>query len=135
MDIVSPAARSRMMGRIRGKDTGPEMLVRKVAHQMGYRFRLHRHDLPGTPDIVFPARKTAMFIHGCFWHRHEGCKYCYNPKSNIDFWQRKFDNNVQRDQRVRKDLERLGWNITVIWACETADQPSLRSKLRAYLEP
>ena len=133
MDKVSPEVRSRMMGRISGKDTQPELIVRRIAHALGYRFRLHRRDLPGRPDIVFPGRRTVVFVHGCFWHRHKDCKYCYTPKSNIEFWQEKFDNNVARDKRVRKKLESLGWKVAVIWECETADLPSLRSKLHAYL--
>jgi DNA mismatch endonuclease, patch repair protein len=133
MDIVSPEVRSRIMGRISCKDTQPELIVRRVAHALGYRFRLYRRDLPGRPDLVFAGRKTVVFVHGCFWHRHENCKHCYTPKSNIEFWQAKFDNNVSRDERVREKLIRLGWKVAVIWECETADLPSLRSTLQAYL--
>ncbi|MDN7915350.1 very short patch repair endonuclease [Burkholderia cepacia] len=133
MDKVSPEVRSRMMGRISGKDTQPELIVRRTAHALGFRFRLHRRDLPGRPDVVFPGKKTVIFVHGCFWHRHKGCKYCYTPKSNVEFWQEKFENNVGRDERVRKKLEDLGWKVAVIWECETADLPNLRTKLQAYL--
>jgi DNA mismatch endonuclease (patch repair protein) len=105
-----------------------------VLHALGYRFRLHRRDLPGSPDIVLPARKTAIFVHGCFWHRHEFCKYSYNPKTNVEFWNRKFNNNVERDRRAQEGLQRLGWKVIVIWECETSDRPGLSSKLSAYLK-
>ena len=135
MDIVSPALRSQMMRRIRGKGTKPEIVVRRAAHELGYRFRLHRRDLPGSPDLIFPSRKFALFVHGCFWHRHAGCKYCYEPKSNVDFWDKKFRNNVARDERVEGELEQLGWQVAVIWECETADPVGLRERLKAYLQP
>ncbi|RVA06534.1 very short patch repair endonuclease [Mesorhizobium sp. M7A.F.Ca.US.001.02.1.1] len=134
MDIVTPAVRSAMMGRIKGKDTKPEMAVRKLAHAMGYRFRLHRRDLPGKPDLVFPSRNTVIFVHGCFWHRHEGCKCCYSPKSNVEFWQGKFNHNIARDERVLGELQDLGWKVAVVWECEVDDLPGLKSKLQAYLE-
>jgi DNA mismatch endonuclease, patch repair protein len=135
MDIVSSAKRSQMMSGIRGKDTKPEIAVRKAAHSLGYRFRLNRRDLPGSPDIVFPGRKTALFVHGCYWHRHEGCKRCYTPKSNIEFWERKFENNVSRDNRVQKELEQMGWQVAIVWECEVSSPDGLRGKLKAYLQP
>jgi DNA mismatch endonuclease (patch repair protein) len=123
-----------MMGRIKGKGTKPEIAVRKLAHAMGYRFRLHCRDLPGKPDLVFRSRNTVIFVHGCFWHRHEGCRYKYTPKSNIEFWQRKFKNNVVRDERATVELQNLGWKVAVVWECEVYDLPSLKSKLQAILE-
>lgn len=120
-----------MMGSIKGKDTAPELAVRKAAHALGLRFRLHRKDLPGSPDLVFPARNTAMFVHGCYWHRHEGCRYCYHPKSNVNFWQQKFKNNIARDKRVREVLEQRGWRVVTVWECETAEGDGLRRTLKA----
>jgi DNA mismatch endonuclease, patch repair protein len=131
MDTVSKEARSRMMGSIKGKDTAPELAVRKAAHALRLRFRLHRRDLPGSPDLVFPSRKTAVFVHGCYWHRHEGCLCCYFPKSNVDFWEKKFKGNVARDERVRRELEQLGWRVVTLWECETAEEDGLHRKLKA----
>jgi DNA mismatch endonuclease (patch repair protein) len=130
MDIVSPETRSRMMSGIRGKNTRPELVVRKAAHALGYRFRLHRNDLPGSPDLTFPSQNTVLFVHGCYWHRHEGCKYCYNPKSNVEFWSSKFNKNVARDERVREELEQRGWRVVTLWECETADMDGLRERLQ-----
>lgn len=132
-DIVTPARRSEIMSRIRGKGTKPEMLVRSTAHRLGFRFRLHVKKLPGSPDLVFPGRKTALFVHGCFWHRHQGCPYCYVPKSNIQFWREKFKKNVVRDKRVHSGLEEMGWRVAVIWECETADSDGLRKRLKGLL--
>ena len=101
-DILSKERRSWNMSRIRGSDTKPELLVRSLLHRMGYRFRLHRKDLPGRPDIVLPKYRTVIFVHGCFWHRHKGCKYAYTPKSRTDFWQNKFQGTVERDKRNRR---------------------------------
>ena len=133
MDIVSPARRSEMMGRIRSKETKPELAVRKLAHRLGYRFRIHRRDLPGSPDLVFPGRRLALFVHGCFWHRHENCRYAYNPKSNLEFWQAKFKNNVERDIRAESELESMGWRVAVIWECETNYSDSLSTRLKGIL--
>jgi DNA mismatch endonuclease, patch repair protein len=133
VDIVSPARRSELMGRIRGKGTKPELAVRSVAHRLGYRFRLHVKKLPGSPDLVFPSRKLVLLVNGCFWHRHEGCPYCYVPKSNIQFWREKFEKNVARDTRVRIGLEGMGWRVAVIWECETASSDSLRKRLKELL--
>ncbi|MDQ0563205.1 DNA mismatch endonuclease (patch repair protein) [Rhizobium mesoamericanum] len=134
MDIVSPARRSQIMARIAGKGTKPEVAVRRVAHGLGYRFRLHRRDLPGSPDLVFPSRQLALFVHGCFWHRHAGCRLAYNPKSNVEFWQAKFKGNIARDARVLDELERLGWRVAMIWECETRDFDGLCQKLKEILE-
>ncbi|MQW55260.1 very short patch repair endonuclease [Sinorhizobium meliloti] len=134
MDIVSPARRSQIMARIAGKGTKPEVAVRRIAHGLGYRFRLHRRDLPGSPDLVFPSRRLALFVHGCFWHRHPGCRLAYNPKSNVDFWQAKFKGNLARDARALEELEGLGWRVAMIWECETRDFDSLCVRLKEILE-
>lgn len=134
-DIVSPAKRSAIMRRVRGKDTAPEFAVRRMAHHLGARFRLHMKKLPGSPDLVFPRRRLALFVHGCFWHRHRGCRFAYNPKSNVEFWKGKFKNNVARDRRVRGELEGLGWNVAIIWECQTADSDRLRMELKELLGP
>jgi DNA mismatch endonuclease, patch repair protein len=133
MDIVSPERRSKIMSRIRGKGTGPELLVRKTAYALGYRYRLHDRSLPGSPDLVFSSRRTAIFVHGCFWHRHENCRYSYTPKSNVEFWVKKFDSNVTRDERVRRELETLGWKVAVIWECETTEPGDLARRLKDIL--
>ena len=120
-DPLSKVERSAMMSRVRSKNTKPELAVRSILHRMGYRFRLHRKDLPGCPDIVLPKYKTVIFVHGCFWHQHPGCKYAYNPKSRKTFWQKKFRQNVEQGKKVRKKLTRLGWKVIVIWECELID--------------
>jgi len=125
MDRISEEQRSWNMSRIRGKNTQPELIVRSTLHRLGYRFRLHRSDLPGKPDVVLPKYRTCIFVHGCYWHRHSGCKYAYEPKSRVDFWQKKFRDNVERDKRKRKELERLGWNVVVIWECQVLPQDEL----------
>lgn len=129
-DSLTPEARSRNMAKIKGKDTGPELLVRRAAHALGLRFRLHRRDLPGTPDLAFPGRRVALFVHGCFWHRHEGCRMAYTPKSRVEFWQTKFNGNVARDVRKQAELDARGWTVVVIWECETRDQDALREIIR-----
>lgn len=118
MDIVSKEKRSRMMSGIKGKNTKPELLLRSALHKLGFRFRIQRKDLPGKPDIVLPKYKTIIFIHGCFWHRHLGCKYAYTPKSNIEFWTSKLEGNVIRDRLTEKALEEMGWRILIVWECE-----------------
>ncbi|MBG0794457.1 DNA mismatch endonuclease Vsr [Methylocystis sp. H62] len=133
MDIVSSARRSKMMAGIKGKSTKPELAVRRMAHQLGYRFRLHSKDLPGSPDLVFPRLKLAVFVHGCFWHRHEACRYAYSPKTNVEFWDRKFKNNVLRDIRAKEGLEDMGWRVAIIWECETQDPVDLRKTVSAIL--
>lgn len=117
------------MSRIRGKDTKPEITVRSLLHRMGYRFRLHRRDLPGNPDIVLPKHHAVVLVHGCFWHRHKGCKYAYSPKSRVEFWQKKFMENVARDSRNRKTLQQEGWKVVVVWECELGDPDKLVLKL------
>lgn len=121
MDIVDRATRSRIMSGIRGKDTRPELQVRSFLHRAGLRFCLHPK-LPGKPDLVFPRFRTALFVHGCFWHRHEGCRLATTPSSNTLFWQKKFTENVNRDARKERQLEGLGWRVLVVWACELNDR-------------
>ena len=126
--IVS-SVRSRNMAAIRGKDTAPELAVRRILHAMGLRFRLHRKDLPGRPDIVLPKHRTVVFVHGCFWHRHEDCRYTTTPKTRQEFWQTKFAANVERDRRNRTDLQRLGWRVIVVWECELRQPSDLKERL------
>ncbi len=118
VDFLSPKERSVRMSRIRGKDTKPELSLRKVLHGLGFRYRLHVADLPGKPDLVFPRYKTVVFVHGCFWHRHPGCKIATTPKTNTEFWIEKFEKNKERDVRARKALEEAGWSTLVVWECE-----------------
>lgn len=120
-DIVSPEKRSEMMSGIRSRDTKPERTVRSWLHRNGYRFRINRKDLPGTPDIVLPKYRTVIFVHGCFWHRHEGCKLAYMPKSNVRKWADKFSKNVERDKTKLRECQQAGWKVVVIWECETRD--------------
>lgn len=128
MDTLTPELRSRLMSRIKGKDTKPEMLVRSAAHRLGLRFRLHDKRLPGKPDLVLPKHRTVIFVHGCFWHRH-GCKLASNPKSRQDYWAPKFERNVRRDAEHRVALEEAGWRVVVIWECEARNPALLRQAL------
>lgn len=127
-DFISPE-RARNMSAIRGKDTAPELAVRRMLHGMGLRFRLHRKDLPGSPDIVLPKHLIVVFVHGCFWHRHEGCRFTTTPKTRREFWQAKFDGNVARDSRNQADLVQLGWRVLVVWECELREAAELRDRL------
>lgn len=122
------------MAAVRGKDTKPELVVRRTVHRLGYRYRLHRKGLPGTPDLVFPRRRLAIFIYGCFWHRHKGCARSTTPKSRAEFWQAKFETNVARDRRDMGALDALGWRVAVIWECQTKDILSLEHQLRMLLD-
>lgn len=117
MDTVSPAKRSSVMAQVKGRDTRPEKVVRSLLFRHGFRFRLHRADLPGTPDIVLPRYKTVVFVHGCFWHRHPGCKRASMPASNVAYWERKFQRTVLRDAANQAALERLGWRVIILWEC------------------
>ncbi len=117
------------MARVRGKDTAPEMRVRRIAHRMGLRFRLHRKDLPGRPDLVFPKHRLAVFVHGCFWHRHPGCRRASTPSTRAEFWQAKFDGNVARDARQQEALEAMGWKVLVLWECGLKDDEAVASAL------
>ena len=121
------------MAQIKARDTQPELIVRSLLHRMGYRFRLHRNDLPGTPDIVLPKYRTVIFVHGCYWHRHAGCKFAYTPKTRVEFWLSKFKDNVSRDRRDQRALHKLGWEVVVVWECETRNLEGLGSKLSSRL--
>ena len=121
--------RSRNMSAIKSKNTKPEIKVRKVLHSMGYRFRLHSKDLPGSPDIVLPKYKTVIFVHGCFWHRHENCKYASTPKTRKEFWNKKFTENKKRDLEIQEKIKILDWRSVVIWECETKNIENLRDKI------
>lgn len=133
-DNLTREERSRNMSRIRNRDTTPELAVRSLLHKEGYRFRLHRKDLPGTPDIVLPKYKTAIFVHGCFWHRHKGCKYSYTPKTNVEFWNKKFQDNLLRDKKNLKELEAEGWRVLIVWECETSSTSELRKRIDMVLK-
>ena len=118
MDTMTREQRHRVMVANKSKDTKPEVAVRRLLHALGYRFRIHRKDLPGKPDIVLPRYRTVIFVHGCFWHHHEGCKAASMPESNAEFWQEKFRRNRERDARVQAELESMGWKVITIWECE-----------------
>lgn len=122
MDRLSPARRSWLMSRVKAKDSLAEMRVRRIAHSLGLRYRLHRRDLPSTPDLVFPRYRVVLFVHGCFWHRHPGCKKATTPKSRVKFWQEKFRRNIVRDQQAIQDLQSMGWKVVIIWECETKEK-------------
>lgn len=122
VDVVDRATRSRMMAGIRGRDTKPELVLRRLLHGAGLRYRLHARDLPGRPDIAFPSRRAAIFVHGCFWHRHEGCHWCSSPASNSDFWSAKFARNVERDAEVQAAFHLLGWRTAKVWECALRGQ-------------
>ena len=130
-DLLTKARRSWNMGRIRGKNTSPELVVRRLLHRMGYRFRLHVKTLPGKPDIVLPKYKTVIFVHGCFWHRHKGCKNCTTPTNRREFWLEKLTGNAARDKVHRRALRKLGWKSVIVWECELSDLTRVREKLQA----
>ncbi len=133
MDTLSKEKRSWNMSRIKGKNTEPERKVRSFLHRRGYRFRLHRKDIPGNPDIVLPKYRTVIFIHGCYWHRHPGCRYAYNPKSSVDFWNKKFQKNVERDRRNTEKLKKAGWDVRIVWECETGNDEAVENALGDFL--
>lgn len=121
------------MSRIRGRDTRPEKAVRSLLHRMGFRFRLHRRDLPGSPDIVLPRLRTVIFVHGCFWHRHPGCRYAYTPRTRKSFWNAKFAANRARDRRHVRELRSLGWRVVTVWECDVAASDRLALRLERVL--
>lgn len=137
MDSLTPEQRSERMGRIKGRDTGTELTVRRLLHRLGYRYRLHARDLPGRPDIVFRSRKLAIFVHGCFWHRHPDpqCKLARLPKSHLEFWLPKLEGNRVRDLENQAKLTTQGWKVLVIWECQTGKMDELESILRGALTP
>jgi len=122
------------MSRIRAKDTAPELIVRRELHRRGFRFRLHRRDLPGCPDIVLPKHRQVIFVNGCFWHRHDGCSLAAIPKSNQAFWQEKFQKTVERDKRTRKELKDAGWSVHVVWECDAVESERLGPVLSSILK-
>jgi len=132
-DTFTEQQRSQLMSRVRNRNTVPEVRVRSLLHQMGYRFRLHRKDLPGTPDIVFPKYRKIIFVHGCFWHGHNQCKRGKRPETNTDFWNTKINKNITRDINAQKSLLDSGWSVTVVWECEIADIKGLQDRLKAFL--
>ena len=134
MDRLSREQRSWNMGRIPSCNTRPEIIIRSALHRLGFRFRLHGKALPGKPDIVLRKWRHVVFVHGCFWHRHSGCKKAYTPKSRIGFWSKKFSQNVARDEAVQRELERLGWSVSTIWECETDNPRALSEAIRGLAE-
>lgn len=122
------------MAKVHSKNTTPELKVRRMVFAMGYRYRLHRKDLPGSPDLVFTSKKKVIFVHGCFWHRHIGCAKASLPKSRLDFWSAKFAANVERDARAITSLEAAGWSVLVVWQCELKDELAVSDKLRTFLQ-
>jgi DNA mismatch endonuclease (patch repair protein) len=135
VDSLSPEERSERMGRVRNKDTKPELTVRRLVHSLGYRYRLHVKHLPGRPDLVFAGRKKIIFVHGCFWHRHNGCPNGSRiPKSKLDFWLPKLESNRARDRAKQTKLLELGWEILTIWECELSDMATLTARITQFLE-
>ena len=134
MDIVTRETRSKMMASVRSKDTKPEKKVRSLLHALGYRFRIHRKDLPGNPDIVLVRHKKVIFVHGCFWHQHPGCPKSRRPSSNTEYWNRKLDENIERDRLKSDELKRSGWRVLVVWQCETKNLKNLATTLNQFLD-
>lgn len=128
--MSSGASRSDIMRAVKRAHTRPEIVVRQALHALGLRFRLHRRDLPGSPDIVLPKFRTVVFVHGCFWHRHSDCRYATTPKSRQEYWLPKFEANVERDARKEAQLRELGWRVLVMWECETKSLEALEARLR-----
>lgn len=133
MDTVSREKRTEIMRAIRGVDTRPEMTVRRLAHRLGYRYRLHRRDLPGSPDLVFPSRRKVVFVHGCFWHGHD-CRANRLPKTRPDYWASRFAKNKERDARKLRELEAAGWSVLTLWECELRDPVAIGVRLRRFLD-
>lgn len=133
-DRISKSERSFVMSRVSAKNTKPELIVRRMLHAAGFRFRIHNPKLAGNPDIVLRRYRTIIFVHGCFWHRHPKCRRATVPASNVGYWSEKFENNVDRDKRVRSQLRRLGWRVIVVWECETTCTDKLLGRLKRALE-
>ena len=136
MDTISKTERSALMSRVRSRNTKPELLVRSLVHRMGYRFRLHKQELPGRPDLVFSSKRKVIFVHGCFWHQHPDpeCKGARQPKSHIDYWGPKLEKNMLRDKSACSSLEDLGWSHLVIWECETKEIEKIQIKVKIFIE-
>lgn len=134
MDNLTPELRSRHMRSVRREHTKPELIVRRIAHSMGFRFRLHRKDLPGSPDLVFPRLHKVIFVHGCFWHGHEGCRYATVPKTRTEWWLAKIAKNQKRDALAIAHLRELGWGATVVWECETRKPAALSERVEDFLK-
>ena len=133
-DRLSKERRSWNMAQIRAMNTEPELVVRSVLHNLGYRFRVHSRKLPGRPDIVLPKWELVVQVHGCFWHRHKGCKFAYTPKTRTEFWKNKFAQNVERDCRTHRKLRRLGWRVVTVWECQVCDLQRLSKRLDARIK-
>lgn len=133
-DVFTPQQRSRIMARIKSRDTKPELKVRRLAHALGYRFRLQRKDLPGTPDLAFPGRKKVIFVHGCFWHGHDCPRGARRPKQNADYWIAKIARNRTRDADALTALAAMGWSALTIWECEMADPHTLERRIKGFLD-
>ncbi|MBU3949912.1 MAG: very short patch repair endonuclease [Proteobacteria bacterium] len=134
MDVFSREKRSQIMSRVSGKNTKPELVVRSLLHNMGYRFRLHRNDLPGKPDITLPKYQKVIFVNGCFWHGHADCPRSKRPTTNKKFWRVKLDKNIERDKITVCSIRELGWRVLTVWACEVKDKDKLTNKLLTFLE-
>lgn len=134
VDVFRPEKRSAIMARIKGENTEPEILVRRLVHSLGFRFRLHVDNLPGKPDIVLPRFQKVIFVHGCFWHGHRRCSRSALPTSNVEFWRKKIEGNMTRDKRTMRELRRSGWDVLVVWQCQTKDIARLTRRLKSFLQ-
>lgn len=135
MDVYDKQTRSAVMRAVKSRNTSPEVALRKALHGAGYRYRLHRKDLPGKPDIVFPSRKKVLFVHGCFWHQHPGCRHADRPSSNLAYWDGKLDANKSRDARHIAELESLGWCVLVVWECQIRELVTVMQRVTEFLKP
>jgi len=133
-DTVLPSVRSRIMASVPTRHTRPERLVRSLLHNAGYRFRIQKKDLPGTPDITLPGRKAVIFVHGCFWHQHPGCRYARRPNSNQKYWDKKLDENIVRDRRNVHALKGRGWRVLIVWQCECKNTDALNRRIRKFIQ-
>ena len=134
MDHLTKSKRSENMSRIKNKNTTPEIAVRKTLHSMGYRYRLHSASVYGKPDIVIKTKRKAVFVHGCFWHRHKNCSLATKPKTNTSYWEKKFQTNIARDKKVQERLDKENWKFLIIWECEIKDKTELKKKLTKFME-